>query len=81
MTDALRFAEVSQDGLPDKRQVAASFSRAAASYDAVAELQRTGDQVSGQGDADRDRQHGQGGSCFRSRHAHGLAASDAASDT
>jgi malonyl-CoA O-methyltransferase len=27
--------------LPDKRQVAASFSRAAASYDAVAELQRT----------------------------------------
>ena len=28
-------------GLPDKRQVAASFSRAAASYDAVAELQRT----------------------------------------
>ncbi len=28
-------------GLPDKRQVAASFSRAAPSYDAVAELQRT----------------------------------------
>jgi len=27
-------------GLPDKRQVAASFSRAASSYDAVAELQR-----------------------------------------
>lgn len=27
--------------LPDKRQVAASFSRAAASYDSVAELQRT----------------------------------------
>jgi malonyl-CoA O-methyltransferase len=27
-------------GLPDKRQVAASFSRAAASYDSVAELQR-----------------------------------------
>lgn len=27
--------------LPDKRQVAASFSRAASSYDAVAELQRT----------------------------------------
>lgn len=26
--------------LPDKRQVAASFSRAAASYDSVAELQR-----------------------------------------
>ena len=29
-----------QGGLPDKRQVAASFSRAAASYDSVAELQR-----------------------------------------
>ncbi|AYC31265.1 malonyl-[acyl-carrier protein] O-methyltransferase BioC [Pseudomonas cavernae] len=28
-------------GLPDKRRVAASFSRAAASYDSVAELQRT----------------------------------------
>lgn len=28
-------------GLPDKRQVAASFSRAAGSYDSVAELQRT----------------------------------------
>lgn len=28
-------------GLPDKRQVAASFSRAAASYDSVAELQRS----------------------------------------
>ena len=28
-------------GVPDKRQVAASFSRAATSYDAVAELQRT----------------------------------------
>lgn len=28
------------NGLPDKRQVAASFSRAAASYDSVAELQR-----------------------------------------
>ena len=27
-------------GLPDKRQVAASFSRAAVSYDSVAELQR-----------------------------------------
>ena len=27
--------------LPDKRQVAASFSRAAASYDSVAELQRS----------------------------------------
>ena len=33
-------AEVSTAALPDKRQVAASFSRAAASYDAVAELQR-----------------------------------------
>lgn len=30
-----------EPGLPGKRQVAASFSRAAASYDAVAELQRT----------------------------------------
>lgn len=30
-----------ENGLPDKRQVAASFSRAATSYDAVAELQRT----------------------------------------
>lgn len=30
-----------ESGLPDKRRVAASFSRAAASYDAVAELQRT----------------------------------------
>lgn len=30
----------SPDTLPDKRQVAASFSRAAASYDSVAELQR-----------------------------------------
>jgi malonyl-CoA O-methyltransferase len=29
-----------QDNLPDKRQVAASFSKAAASYDSVAELQR-----------------------------------------
>jgi malonyl-CoA O-methyltransferase len=29
-----------QSSLPDKRQVAASFSRAAASYDSVAELQR-----------------------------------------
>lgn len=29
-----------QSGLPDKRQVAASFSRAAASYDSVAALQR-----------------------------------------
>ncbi|WFC64309.1 malonyl-[acyl-carrier protein] O-methyltransferase BioC [Pseudomonas sp. REST10] len=33
-------AEVSTAALPDKRQVAASFSRAATSYDAVAELQR-----------------------------------------
>lgn len=33
-------AEVSTAALPDKRQVAASFSRAAVSYDAVAELQR-----------------------------------------
>ena len=30
-----------EHSLPDKRQVAASFSRAAASYEAVAELQRT----------------------------------------
>ena len=29
-----------QGGLPDKRQVAASFSRAAESYDSVAALQR-----------------------------------------
>jgi malonyl-CoA O-methyltransferase len=29
-----------QDNLPDKRQVAASFSKAASSYDSVAELQR-----------------------------------------
>lgn len=29
-----------QDNLPDKRQVAASFSKAAATYDSVAELQR-----------------------------------------
>lgn len=33
-------AEVSTAALLDKRQVAASFSRAATSYDAVAELQR-----------------------------------------
>lgn len=33
-------ASTASSGLPDKRQVAASFSRAAASYDAVAELQR-----------------------------------------
>ncbi len=32
--------EISENGLPDKRQVAASFSRAAASYDSVAALQR-----------------------------------------
>lgn len=32
--------ESSQGTLPDKRQVAASFSKAAASYDSVAELQR-----------------------------------------
>ncbi len=32
--------ELSTGRLPDKRQVAASFSRAAASYDSVAELQR-----------------------------------------
>ena len=32
--------ELSTGSLPDKRQVAASFSRAAASYDSVAELQR-----------------------------------------
>ncbi|QJP97960.1 malonyl-ACP O-methyltransferase BioC [Pseudomonas fluorescens] len=38
MTD-LSFAAL-PGGLPDKRQVAASFSRAAASYDSVAELQR-----------------------------------------
>ena len=38
MTD---LAQVSLPGVPDKRQVAASFSRAAASYDSVAALQRT----------------------------------------
>ena len=37
MTD---LAENVRDGLPDKRQVAASFSRAAQSYDSVAALQR-----------------------------------------
>jgi malonyl-CoA O-methyltransferase len=37
MTD---LSHVLPGGLPDKRQVAASFSRAAASYDSVAELQR-----------------------------------------
>jgi malonyl-CoA O-methyltransferase len=34
-------ANVTPHALPDKRQVAASFSRAAESYDSVAELQRT----------------------------------------
>lgn len=34
-------ANVTPPALPDKRQVAASFSRAAESYDSVAELQRT----------------------------------------
>ena len=38
MTD-LSFPDL-PGALPDKRQVAASFSRAAASYDSVAELQR-----------------------------------------
>jgi len=37
MTD---LAQVALPGVPDKRQVAASFSRAAASYDSVAALQR-----------------------------------------
>ena len=37
MTD---LAKTQLPGLPDKRQVAASFSRAAASYDSVAALQR-----------------------------------------
>ncbi|KJJ64725.1 malonyl-CoA O-methyltransferase [Pseudomonas sp. 10B238] len=42
MTDAVAaLAPDMKSGLPDKRQVAASFSRAASSYDAVAELQRT----------------------------------------
>lgn len=41
-------------GLPDKRQVAASFSRAAASYDSVAELQRAvGSELLGRLPADR----------------------------
>lgn len=40
MTERAVEAEPLHAGLPDKRQVAASFSRAAASYDAVAELQR-----------------------------------------
>ncbi|RON07529.1 malonyl-[acyl-carrier protein] O-methyltransferase BioC [Pseudomonas brassicacearum] len=41
-------------GLPDKRQVAASFSRAAASYDSVAELQRdVGSELLGRLPADR----------------------------
>lgn len=38
---AAAMASDEEHGLPDKRRVAASFSRAAASYDAVAELQRT----------------------------------------
>lgn len=37
---ASRQPAAQQDNLPDKRQVAASFSRAASSYDSVAELQR-----------------------------------------
>ncbi|WP_312937745.1 malonyl-ACP O-methyltransferase BioC [Stutzerimonas nitrititolerans] len=37
---AVAVSPTSESELPDKRQVAASFSRAAASYDAVAELQR-----------------------------------------
>ncbi|HEY0287262.1 MAG TPA: malonyl-ACP O-methyltransferase BioC [Pseudomonas sp.] len=49
MTDLSHFAVLKavqqqaakQGELPDKRQVAASFSRAAASYDSVAELQRS----------------------------------------
>ena len=41
MSDALTVVVPNLDSsLPDKRQVAASFSRAATSYDAVAELQR-----------------------------------------
>ncbi|MCU1749249.1 malonyl-ACP O-methyltransferase BioC [Pseudomonas sp. 6D_7.1_Bac1] len=41
-------------GLPDKRQVAVSFSRAAASYDSVAELQRAvGNELLGRLPADR----------------------------
>ncbi|MEB0092036.1 malonyl-ACP O-methyltransferase BioC [Pseudomonas sp. CCI1.2] len=42
MTDLSFFKKTSVEtgALPDKRQVAASFSRAAASYDSVAELQR-----------------------------------------
>ncbi|MGV8919839.1 MAG: malonyl-ACP O-methyltransferase BioC [Pseudomonas sp.] len=39
MTD-LSHSQKLPGGLPDKRQVAASFSRAASSYDSVAELQR-----------------------------------------
>jgi len=42
MTDAATaLTPDTTSGLPDKRQVAASFSRAASSYDGVAELQRT----------------------------------------
>jgi malonyl-CoA O-methyltransferase len=42
MTDLTQpqLPSLDQGGLPDKRQVAASFSKAAASYDSVAELQR-----------------------------------------
>ena len=38
--EAVQQQAAQQDHLPDKRQVAASFSKAAASYDSVAELQR-----------------------------------------
>lgn len=41
MTEAATAVPDAQSSLPDKRQVAASFSRAASSYDAVADLQRT----------------------------------------
>ena len=42
MTDAATAPTLeTESALPDKRQVAASFSRAASSYDAVADLQRT----------------------------------------
>ncbi|TWI56752.1 malonyl-CoA O-methyltransferase [Pseudomonas duriflava] len=40
MADALPVTPQEEAGLPDKRRVAASFSRAAASYDGVASLQR-----------------------------------------
>ena len=39
MSKVYQVSFVLPGGLPDKRQVAASFSRAAASYDSVAELQ------------------------------------------